>query len=88
MRKTVDSYNPEKETVSEAKRKAEAANERVVLWNTVTQRKVAGNSAPRRAHLEAYLNEHPEYEVFDGQNEPGRRVPRQPRRDLCWTGSV
>ena len=25
---------------------AEAANERVVLWNTVTPRKVAGNSAP------------------------------------------
>ena len=71
MRKTVDSYNPEKETAAEAKHKAEAANERVVLWNTVTQRKVAGNSAPRRAHLEAYLNEHPEYEVFDGQNEPG-----------------
>lgn len=59
-------------TATEAKHldsRQDAGDERVVMWNTVTQRKCAGNSAPRRAHLQQYLQDHPEYEVYTGQNQ-------------------
>ena len=52
---------------------ASSDDERVVLWNTVTKRKSAGNTAPRRTHLEQYLRAHPEYELYTGQDK--KRAP-------------
>ncbi len=74
MRKAVETFVPGDITEIEAKQvdtQQNVSEERVVMWNTITQRKVAGNSAPRRAHLQQYLQDHPEYEVYTDQNLPG-----------------
>lgn len=63
----------------ESNANANASDERVVMWNTITQRKQAGNSAPRRVHLQQYLQDHPEYEVYSGQNLPGGSLSKSPK---------
>ena len=81
MRKAVETFVPGGHTVAEAKHRdsrVDAGDERVVMWNTITQRKSAGNSAPRRAHLQQYLQDHPEYEVYTGQNLPGGGMLKSP----------
>lgn len=50
-------------------------DERVTVWNTATNRKTAGNSAPRRVHLDQYLKEHPQYELYTGQDKK-RALPK------------
>ena len=68
-------------TESEAKRldtRQEVGEERVVMWNILKQRKVAGNNAPHRAHLLQYLENHPEYEVYTGQNLPDGGLLKSP----------
>ena len=52
-------------------------DERAMVWNTITMRKSAGMCAPRRSHLEQYLQEHPEYEVYNGQDK--KRPPPKPK---------
>lgn len=55
-------------------------DERVMVWNTRTMRKSAGMCAPRRSHLQQYLQEHPEFELYNGQDKK-RPAPRTKVRD-------
>ena len=51
---------------------AGASDERVKIWNRKTERSHAGSAAPLRANLAKYLQEHPDCEVYNGQdNEDG-----------------
>lgn len=79
IRKSTKAFDPDR-LESElrykaAKNKAKPTNagkgddERAMVWNTKTMRKSAGMCAPRRSHLEQYLQEHPEYEVYSGQDK-------------------
>lgn len=45
-----------------------AGKERVVLWNTTTERKVAGAAAPTVDKADAWLAKHPHYQVYTGQD--------------------
>ena len=73
MRKSTQAFDPDRvkselrHTVAQNPARP-TSDERVMVWNTVTKRKSAGNNAPRRAHLDRYLKEHPEYEVYTGQD--------------------
>eukprot|EP00736_Rhodelphis_marinus_P012637 Rmarinus@m.14385 len=45
-----------------------AADKRVHLWHKKDQRKLVGFAAPKLQNLAAYLKNHPEFEVYDGQD--------------------
>ena len=45
-----------------------AGKERVVLWNTTTERKVAGAAAPTVDKADAWLAKHPHYQRYTGQD--------------------
>ena len=45
-----------------------AGKDRVVLWNTTTERKVAGAAAPTVDKADAWLAKHPHYQLYTGQD--------------------
>ncbi|GJD11781.1 hypothetical protein Gasu2_59070 [Galdieria sulphuraria] len=49
--------------------------ERVIIWNRKYRRKVGGNAAPFRRNLAAYLQKHPDCEVYCGQDLYKETVP-------------
>lgn len=65
------------------KREEEEANgngdrERVPVWDKVKKRKLAGMAAPLKHRLRLYLFEHPNCEVYDGQDGKSRSSRAKP----------
>lgn len=57
-----------------------AGKERVVLWNTLTKKKVSGAAAPTVDKADAWLTSHPHYERYSGQDQQQKselHVPEQ-----------
>jgi len=50
---------------------------RVTLWHKVQKRKVVGNAAPLERNVQAYLEKHPEYEIYDPNGELSARDVRR-----------
>jgi len=55
--------------VSAATAATSLAREHVTLWNKAQHKKLSGNAAPLRRNVAAYLAKHPEYEIYDKQDE-------------------
>lgn len=53
---------------------SEGQDKRVKVWNTQTRRALAGMSAPRRENLKRYLAEHPEMQIYTGQDHDPNRA--------------
>lgn len=53
---------------------------RVTLYNTVENRKLAGNAAPLATNVDKYLRDHPEYVIYNGQNTKGYRPTTRAER--------
>lgn len=54
--------------------------ERVPIWDKVKRRKLAGMAAPLKHRLRLYLWEHPDCEVYDGQDREKRLVSHKNER--------
>ena len=53
---------------------------RAVLWNKLTKKKVAGGAAPTVDNAEAWIKSHPNYELYNGQDQQQKselHVPEQ-----------
>merc|ERR1712216_17190 len=57
----------------------EDIEKRVTIWNWREQRKLSGNAAPFRRNLQEYLQKHPDWEEYKGQDKDinGRRVVKR-----------
>ena len=52
------------------------SDERVKIWNRKTERSHAGSAAPLRANLAKYLRDHPDCEVYNGQDDEDGPPPK------------
>jgi len=51
------------------KNQANSENQRVTMWNPTERRKLSGNAAPFRRNLEEYITAHPEWQVYESQDQ-------------------
>jgi len=66
---------------------------RVAVWDVVKKRKLSGMAAPLQRNLALYLREHPDCEVYEGQDRSakykgGNRPAKRPRLSFESTASA
>jgi len=67
--------------------KSDPSEARITLWNKKEMRKVSGNAAPKQRNCLEYIRQHPEVEIFDGQDLRLTEQEKEARAEIASRSS-